>query len=199
MSITKWILPALCLTGTLSAQALGDLNGLINQASHSVTRGLGAGPHAMPLELCKISGDGGGPEGLLMNRSVDVQHWRFLYRIDVKGDAATLDDAKPTIPLPHRSVTADCTKGIFGGFKYSPDKVTDSKSLDNTWIGIPLEDAINQLKANGYQRGFTKVILARPSSPLVPDDYVYIFDCPWERTQVAISTQTGALTWTAAY
>jgi len=28
---------------------------------------------------------------------------------------------------------------------------------------------------------------------------VYVFDCPWERTQVAISTQTGELTWRASY
>ena len=204
MSTTKWILPVLCLTGTLSAQALGDLNGLITSASHYVSHGLGGGAHTTPLELCKIAGDSGDQEGTLMNRSVDVQHWRFLYRIDVGKDATLADapepEAKRPAPIPkHHSVTADCTKGVFSGFKYSPAIVTDAKTLENTWIGVPLEDAIDQLKANGYVRGFTKVLLARPANPALPDDYVYIFNCPVEHTQVAISTQTGALAWTVSY
>ena len=212
MSITKWILPALCVTGTLSAQALGDLNGLVSSAGKYVHTGMAGTPKPMPLELVKISGDNGSPEEVLMYRSVDVQHWRFTYRIDVK-DGATLDaapeaadpaadpteDAKAPAPKPHRSVNAECTHGVFGGFKYSPSAVLDFKTLENTWIGVPLEDAIDQLKANGYVRGFSKVTLARPTDRRVPDEYVYVFNCPWERTQVAISTQTGALAWTASY
>ena len=204
MPIHKWILPVLCLTGTLSAQALGDLNGLITSASHYVHTGMAGTPKPMPLELVKISGDYGAPEEVLMNRSVDVQHWRFIYRIDLK-DAATLetapeaDDAKGPLPKPHRSVSADCTHGLFGQYKYSPSAALDCKTLENTWIGIPLEDAINQLKALGYVRGFTKVTLVRPYDKNLPDEYVYIFTCPWERTKVAISTQTGALAWTASY
>jgi len=191
MSACKWIIPVLCAAGTLSAQSLGDLNGLISSANRYVHTGLAATPHPMPLELCKVSGDNGGKDEVLMNRSVDVVHWQFQYRVDVTSQIAT--------PKPPHSVLAECNRGVFGGFKYSPALITDVKTLENTWVGISLEDAIDQLKATGYVRGFSRVTLARPVNPAVPDEMVYVFDCPWERTQVAISTQTGELTWRASY
>ena len=196
MTHAKWIVPVLCAAGSLCAQSLGDLNGLITSASHYVSRGMAGTPQPMPLELCKVSGDNGGDPDLLMTRSVDVAHWKFLYRIDVK--AAADEDGMPK-PKPHRAVIAECNRGVFGGFKYSSVLVTDAKSLEDTWIGVSLQDAIETLNNAGYNRGFSRVTLTRPANPAVPDEYVYVFDCPWERNQVAISTTTGALSWRAQY
>ena len=196
MSPLKWILPIVCVAGTLSAQSLGDLNGLINTASHYVHQGMSGTPHPQTLELCKVVGDNGGKEDELMTRSVDVVHWKFQYRIDVGSASKDSKTAAPA-PKPPHSVLVECDRGVFGGFKYSETVVNDVQSLENTWIGISLEDAIDALKAAGYNRGFSRVILARPANTAVPDEYVYAFDCPWERTQVGVSTQTGELVWRA--
>jgi hypothetical protein len=77
--------------------------------------------------------------------------------------------------------------------------VTGVKSLEYSWVGISLDAAIGQLNALGYVRGFTKVTLERPANPHIPDEYVYVFNCPLERTLVALSTQNGALIWTESY
>lgn len=191
MSACKWIIPVLCAAGTLSAQSLGDLNGLISSANRYVHTGLAATPHPMPLELCKVSGDNGGKDEVLMNRSVDVVHWQFQYRVDVTSQIAT--------PKPPHSVLAECNRGVFGGLQYSEALVTEAKTLEHTWVGIPLEDAIDALRNAGFNRGFDQVTLTRPDNSLVPDEYVYIFDCPFERFKVAISTQTGELAWKSAY
>ena len=200
MSLTQWILPIICSSGALFAQTLGDLNGLVQGASHYVSQGMAGTHNPRPLEMCKIVGQNGGQPEVLMSRSVDVIHWNFLYRIkDGALNAAEENDAAPKAPTPHRSVIIECNRGIFGGFKYSPTPIAGVKSLENTWIGVSLGDAIGQLNAAGYFRGFSKVTLMRPLNPALPDEYVYIFDCPWERTQVAISTQTGALSWRMTY
>ena len=196
MSLTKWILPILCSSGALFAQTLGDLNGLIAGASHYVSRGMAGTHDPKPLEICKIIGENGGQPEVLMTRSVDVVHWNFLYRIDVRQGAAGEEEATPK---PHHSVSVECNRGVYGNFKYSPAMITGVKSLENTWIGVSLGDAIEQLNNLGYVRGFSKVTLARPLNPALPDEYVYVFNCPWERTEVAISTQTGALTWRMTY
>ena len=197
MSLTKWILPIICSSGALFAQSLGDLNGLIAGASHFVSRGMAGTHDPQPLEICKIIGENGGQPDLLMTRSVDVVHWNFLYRID--NVKATGEEENAPAPKPHRSVSVECNRGVFGNFKYSPSLITGVKSLESTWIGISLGDAIAQLNNTGYIRGFSKVTLMRPLNPAVPDEYVYVFDCPWERTQVAISTQTGDLSWRMMY
>jgi len=191
MSPLKWILPVVCLAGTLNAQSLGDLNGLIGSASRFVHEGLSGTPHAKVLELCRVIGDNGGNEESPMNRSVDVVHWQFQYRIDVGSEIAT--------PKPPHSVLAECNRGVFGGLQYSEALVTEAKTLEHTWVGIPLEDAIDALRNAGFNRGFDQVTLTRPDNSLVPDEYVYIFDCPFERFKVAISTQTGELAWKSAY
>jgi hypothetical protein len=64
---------------------------------------------------------------------------------------------------------------------------------------VPLDAAIASLNAYGFVRGFQSVDLVRPSLPDFPDDYVYVFNCPWERRQVAISCQNGSLVWTIGY
>ena len=195
MYFIKWILPMVCVSGALSAQALGDLNGLINSADKYVSQGMAGTPTRQTLELCKLTGDNGGQPDRLMLRSVDVAHWSFLYRIDTIADQAAGDST--VMPKLHRSATAECNQGIFGGFQYSPSKVTGLKPLEHAWIAISLGDAITQLNGLGYFRGFSKVTLMRPANPDLPDEYVYVFECPWERNQVAISTQTGALSWRA--
>ena len=93
----------------------------------------------------------------------------------------------------------ECTRGVFSNFHYSDKAIKGVKPLDFTWAAVTLDNAIRNLNANGYIRGFSSVELQRPDLPNWPDDYVYVFTCPWERQEVAISCQTGALTWTYAY
>ena len=195
MSASKWFLPILAASGTLMAQTLGDLNGLTSTASRYVNHGLGGTHGRMAPELCKINGDNGGNDSILMTRSTDVVHWTFRYQL---GASVTEEQAPDKLP-EHNSLTVQSKRGIFGDFKYSPDKVMDAKSVEYAWIGISLGDAIRQLNYNGYSRGFSAVTLMRPADPKMPDEYVYVFTCPWERTRVAVSTQTGALTWVAQY
>jgi hypothetical protein len=94
-------------------------------------------------------------------------------------------------------VVALCDRGVFRDYKFTADPLSDSHSLEHAWINVSLENAIRQLTFAGYQRGFSSVTLMRPANPQVPDEFVYIFDCPWERTRVAISCQTGELVWKA--
>ena len=77
--------------------------------------------------------------------------------------------------------------------------VPDCKSLENTWLAITLDGAIAQLNANGYSRGFSQVETLRPDLAGYPEETVYVFTCPPERTEVAISASTGALTWHRIY
>jgi hypothetical protein len=64
---------------------------------------------------------------------------------------------------------------------------------------VTLDTAIANLNANGYVRGFSSVELERPDLANWPDDYVYVFTCPWEQRQFAISCQTGAMVWNYGY
>lgn len=142
---------------------------------------------------------------VLMSRATDVQHWTFVYRLGAAApapgaDSAPADAAGEGIVLPqHRAVLAECSRGVFNKFRYSPKPVLGMKSLEYTWVAVSLDNAILNLNANGYIRGFSSVALVRPDSPRVSDEFVYVFNCPWERTNVAISCQTGALTWTEMY
>lgn len=194
MLTAKWLVPAACLTTALSAQSFNDLNGLASAASHFVSSGMAASRDPQPLGLHKIVGnyDDKAPN-TLMNRASDVQHWTFLYKIQVgPGPQA------PAGP-PHPAVTAECSRGVFHDFHYSDKPVQGLKGLDNTWIATSLENAIANLNANGYVRGFTAVSIMRPDMPNWSDELVYVFKCPWERRDVAISCQTGAMVWTYGY
>jgi hypothetical protein len=196
MSLRTWFLPAVFVSTALFGQTVGDLNGLVASAGHYVSHGMGGTHDPQSLAICKITGTSGGKADFLMSRGVDVGHWQFLYRIN---EAAEAENGDATLPVPHRSVLVECDKGVFGGFKYSPSMVKGLTSLEFTWIAVPLDTAIAQLNNLGYIRGFSSVSLERPASPQLPDEYVYIFNCPWERTLVAISTQTGAFTWSQGY
>lgn len=197
MSFAKWVFPIVCAASALHAQSFGDLNGLIASASHYASHGMSSSHDARPLELCRVSGDNGGDPNVLMTRSVDVNHWSFLYRL---GGVAPLDAPEAdAAPKPFRSAMLECTQGIFGGFKYSAAPLPELKSLEFTWVAVSLDSAIAQLNNAGYVRGFDSVTLMRPSNLKYPDGYVYLFNCPWERTRVAISTQTGAFTWRQMY
>lgn len=210
MPSAKWILPLVIASGTLAAQNVGDLNSLSGAAARYVSHGMGGTRDRMTTELCKINGDNGGDKNFLMSRATDVVHWTFLYSIKptltqtAEGGPAALPELSPeglaegALP-PHHSLTVQSMRGVFGSFKYSPSKVADSKSLEFTWIAVPLGDAIQRLNGLGYVRGFSTVTLMRPADPKLPDEYVYIFDCPWERSRVALSTQSGDLVWLANY
>ena len=188
----KWFLPALCASGALFAQTMGDLNGLTQAAGHYVSHGMAAGRDTQPLELTRIIGDAG-DQATLVTKGVQLTHWTFQYRVVQPGalDASGME--------PHRQVRAQCHRGIFDDFQYSAALVTDAKSLEFAWIAVSLDDAITQLGMHGFTQGFSRVTLMRPMNPRMPDEYVYVFDCPSDKAVVGISTQTGALMWSERY
>ena len=208
MFSAKWILPIVFASSSLLAQTANDLNGLAVAAAHFVSSGMAGSHDPQPMELHRISGDNGAPgSGMLMSRATDVQHWSFLYKLGAAlpaaepgaPEAAAPDRADIVLPRPHRAVLAECTQGVFNHFRYSPEPVAGLKSLEYTWVAESLDNAILNLNANGYIRGFSSVALIRPDNPHVDDTFVYVFNCPWERRNVAISCQDGALRWTEAY
>jgi hypothetical protein len=184
----KWLLATLCTAGTLFGQTLGDLNGLAQAAGKYVSHGLSSAHDASSLELYRIIGDRDVPEPALLGRGVDVTHWNFQYKVVPFRPGAAAE--------PHKQVLADCNRGIFENFAYSDSMVTDARSLEFTWIAISMDDAIAELKKHGYTHGFRKVTLMRPMNPNIPDEYVYIFECPLDHRNVAVSTQSGELSWT---
>lgn len=199
MLSTKWMIPVVCASTFLAAQSVADINSLEAVASHYVSGGMASSHDPQALNLCKVAGDAGGPiPGLLMGKAADVQHWTFLYRI-ATGQAGAQEDPSAPSAEPHRSVLAECTEGVFGNFRYSPDSVSGLKSLDNTWVAVPLDAAISSLVAIGYPWGFDRVAIIRPDGGSLSDDMVYVFDCPTVRQEVAVSCQTGALAWTVSY
>jgi hypothetical protein len=181
----------------MMAQGATDLNGLVTAAAHYVSSGMSGAHDPQTLALSKIIGNNGSqtPE-FLMTKATDVQHWTFLYKISDIPAAAQDPDAKPK---PRVTVQAECTQGVFGDFRYSSTPVKNAKSLEFTWVAVPLDGAIANLNANGYVRGFSSVEMLRPDMANWPDDYVYVFTCPWERREVAISCQTGAMVWNYGY
>ena len=134
----------------------------------------------------------------LMTKATDVQHWTFFYRFGGRASEDPLRDPEAK-PKPHLSVLAECTQGVFNHFRYSSSAVTHVKSLEYTWVAVSLDNAIANLNANGFIRGFSSVEVLRPDLAQWPDDMVYLFTCPWERREVAISTQTGAMLWSYGY
>jgi hypothetical protein len=220
MFSVKWILPIVCAGTALAAQSSNDLNGLATAASRYVSSGMAGSHDPQPLELCRIVGNyEANNSPVLMTRATDVQHWIFFYRLGggapQEADAPDAAAADPTadpepaaepetgaagIVLPrHKAVLAECSRGVFNNFRYSAKAVKAMKSLEHTWVAVSLDTAIQNLNANGYVRGFSSVGLVRPDSPRFPKEFVYVFNCPWDRTKVAISCQTGALTWTEQY
>ena len=141
------------------------------------------------LDLRLMKGDGGNVPATLMARAADVQHWSIFYNLAGTG----------TDPDRPRSASLQCTRGQFSDFSTARPAVPDCQSLEDTWVAVTLDSAIAQLNALGYVRGFAGVELKRPDLPGLPADLVYVFDCPWERTYVAISGNTGAEVWYQVY
>jgi len=200
MSPLKWMIPVACLSTAMMAQSATDLNGLVAAAARYVSSGMSGVHDPEPLALCKVVGNNGSQvPDLLMTRATDVQHWIFTYKVGAgpSGPAAPQDPAAG--PKPRLAAQAECTRGVFNSFHFSSSPVKNVKSLEFTWAAVSLDSAIAGLNANGYVRGFSSVELMRPDLPGWPDDYVYVFTCPWERREVAISCQTGAMTWNYGY
>jgi hypothetical protein len=201
MFLAKWMIPIACLSASLAAQTANDLNGLVSAAAHYVSNGMSGARDPESLALSKLVGNYSTqfPDAL-MTRATDVQHWTFFYKFSSSAPKEEWQDpeAKPK-PKPHLSVEAECTQGVFNNFRYSSMPVTRVKSLEYTWVAVSLDNAIASLNANGYIRGFSSVELQRPDIPNWPDEFVYVFNCPWERRQVAISCQTGAMAWSYGY
>ena len=181
---------ALALLGAaVAAQAQVDLNTLESSASRFASHGVQGLPGQASLDLRLMKGDGGNVPATLMARAADVQHWSIFYNLAGTG----------TDPDRPRSASLQCTRGQFSDFSTARPAVPDCQSLEDTWVAVTLDSAIAQLNALGYVRGFAGVELKRPDLPGLPADLVYVFDCPWERTYVAISGNTGAEVWYQVY
>ncbi len=185
MSILRPALTLLCAAGALSAQVPVDLNGLAAAAQRYANHGVQGQAHPLALDLRLMKGDNGGDPDTLMGRSADVVRWTVFY------------NARPGLEAlaQARSASVKCTRGTFGDFFTSPSPIPDCKSLEATWLAVNLDAAIGQLNANGYVRGFSLVAVKRPQVPGISDEPVYVFTCPWERQEVAISAATGAMVW----
>lgn len=179
----------------LSAQTPVDLNSLASAAAKFASRRVQGQQHPATLDLRLIRGDNGGNPTLLMTRASDVQRWTLFY------DASYADenDQPAEASLLPRSASLKCTRGLFSDFQLSKPPIPNTKSLEDTWFATTLDGAIHMLNAYGYVRGFSQVETRHPELPEYPDETVYVFNCPWERSLVAISTSTGLLSWYQVY
>ncbi|HLO66091.1 MAG TPA: hypothetical protein VK188_03670 [Holophaga sp.] len=174
----------------LAAQGPVDLNGLASSADRYLSHKLQASPYPISRDLILMRGDNGGDEAHLMGRTVDVKRWTIFYNVEASGPSSE------TLP---RSASVKCQKGVFGEYLTSPKPVLYCKSIQDTWLAVNLDSAIQQLNAHGYTRGFSRVEIKRPDRPGFSDELAYVFTCPWERAHVAISASTGAYIWFQAY
>jgi len=174
----------------LAAQTLQDLNGLKTEARHFVSSGLSSSGETRKTELYRIIGEPAPAAPGLLQRGVDVLLWKFQYKILDTNPGPGAAEASQ-----HRQCWAQCLRGVFNNFEYSDVLVTDARPIEHAWIAVGLDEAIAELKKQGYTHGFERVTLMRPMHPALPNEFVYIFQCPVERTKVAISTQTGAFMW----
>jgi hypothetical protein len=188
------LLPAIILAAcALPGQAAVDLNGLAAAAGRFATRGMQGSQFPLNLDLRLIRGEGDPKGQVLMGTAQDVQSWVLFYNAANTLNATTTPS--DVLPAGPRSASVKCTKGVFHDFLTAPAPIPDCKSLDGTWFAVSLDAAVTQLNALGYVRGFSRVEARRPNRPDTPPDLVYVFTCPWERTNVAISATTGALAW----
>jgi hypothetical protein len=179
---------AICVAaGAVSAQAI-DLNGLTLAASRFANGGMQSQPLPLVTDLRLMRGERIDNPSLLMAKATDVQRWTIFYGVSIRAGATEV------IAHP-QSASLKCTHGHFSDFLLSAPPIPKSKSLENTWFAISLDGAIGQLNAQGYVRGFSKVEVKWPDATGFLDEPVYIFKCPWERADVAISVVTGALVW----
>jgi len=162
-----------CLVGLgwgLFAQSVNDLNSLVLQADRFASRQM-APCHAKTLDLFRIIGTSGqGPENL-MEKGVDLGQWTLMYQ------AGGVAGPPPGPPLP----------------------IFDCKTLEPVWITLTLDAAIDQLRRQGFSRGFSSLTLMRPLHPRLPDECTFVFKCPPEEAFVGISAQTGKWLWTEPF
>jgi|GEM_PF-1151237 len=182
-----------CATVGLGAQVAVDLNSLTAAAARFASKGFQGQQHGQSLDLHLMRGDNGGNTSWLMTRSADVQRWTLFYDINYENAPA---NAQTDIVLPApRSASLKCCRGVFSDFFTSQPPIPNCKSMESTWMALSLDAAIAHLNTQGYQRGFSKVEVKRPDAPGIPGELVYVFTCPWERANVAISASTGAMVW----
>jgi len=200
MSLLKPVLFLFSTACILGAQSSVDLNGLAASAARYVSQSVQGQHDPMNLDLRLIRGDNGGHPETLMSKATDVQRWTIFYNVEPKAHVADPTAQEGIVlPPPAHSASVKCTLGLFSDFFLSTPPVPNCHSLENTWLAVSLDGAIAQLNALGYVRGFSKVETRRPNNPGWPDELVYIFECPWERTNVAISCNTGAAVWTQMF
>ena len=188
------IVPIIFAGTTLMAQSSGDINVLASAAAQFAAHGMGGTRHQAQLDLREIRGESALVPGALMNTALDIQRWTFFYNVN----ALPGGEGAPDLPTP-RSASCKCVNSIFSDFHFSAAPIPAAKSLEYTWAAVSVGQAIQALNQQGYVRGFSDVKLVRPDAPNTPDGYVYLFNCPWERTLVAVSAASGAVTWLEQY
>ncbi len=177
----------------LMAQAMGDLNSLVLQASRYADHETARQAFHRDLALFRIIGTSGDGEEAIMRTGVDLQQWTLIYRIEAPAGPPPRGDMTP------QSVSIQCTRGMFDGLHWSPLPVFDAKSLQWVWIAVSLDDAIDQLNRQGYTRGFSSLTIMRPLHPRYPDECTFVFKCPPDHAFVGISAQTGKKLWTETF
>lgn len=192
MFILRPTLTLLCATSILGAQSPVDLNSLAMAAKRYASHGLQGQQFPATLDLREMKGDNGGNPNFLMMKATDVQRWTVFYNTSYKTPS------EDEIVRP-KSASLKCVQGVFSDFFMSPQAIPDCKSIEFTWLAVPLDGAIAHLNALGFVRGFSLVETKDPDLTGFPPGLVYVFTCPWERTKVAISATTGALSWTESF
>ncbi len=184
------VIPILCAGTALMAQSVSDINGLTSAAAQFVAHGVAGTQHKSKLDLREIKGESALVPGALMTTALDIQRWTFFYNVN----ATPGTEGVPDMPTP-MSASCKCVNSLFSDFHFSANAIPAAKSLEFTWVAVTVDQAIQALNQQGYVRGFSDVKLMRPDAPNIPDGYVYIFNCPWERTLVAVSAASGQVTW----
>jgi hypothetical protein len=176
----------------LMAQAMGDLNSLVLQASRYADHETARQGFHRDLALFRIIGTSGDGEEAVMRTGLDLQQWTLVYLIEAPAGPPVGAEAP-------QSVSIQCTRGMLDGLHWSPLPVFDAKSLQWAWIAISLDDAIGQLNRLGYTRGFSNLTIMRPLHPRFPDECTFVFKCPLDHAFVGISAQTGKKLWTEPF
>ena len=182
-----------CLGCGLFGQSVNDLNSLVLEADRFATRQM-APARARTLDLYRIVGTGGGDPETLLEKGVDLDLWTLMY------EALPPEDSAPGPPGgPWQTVNIQCRKGMFTELAWSPLPIFDCKSLEQVWITLTLDAAIEQLRGQGFTRGFTSLTVMRPLYPRISDECTFVFKCVPDQAFVGISAQTGKWLWTEPF
>jgi len=191
---TLRLIPILCATSGLMAQAMGDLNSLAIQAGRYIAFETAGQAFHPQLTLFRIIGTSGGEVESTLQKGADIQLWTLIYQIDPSGSPPPPrgDDAP-------QSVSVQCSHGLFNALVWSPLPVFDAKSLQWAWFAISLDEAIAELRRRGFTRGFSNLTVMRPMHPHTSDECTFVFECPLDRAYVGVSAQTGRTLWTEPF